>query len=238
MKDRQPVIGVVPLWDEYRNSIWMIPGYMDGIIKAGGLPVILPFTDDENVFNQAAALCDGFLLTGGQDVAPELYGEAKRYDNIITCKTRDRFETLLLDRAIRLDVPVLGICRGLQFMNVSLGGTLYQDIPTELDTNIMHRQVEGRYEHSHYVTVVGGTPLDKLFGAERVQVNSFHHQAIRELGVGLAVMARADDGIIEAVYGTDSCYMRGYQWHPELLYDTDGFATPLFEDFIKAAGER
>ena len=72
MKDRQPVIGVVPLWDEYRNSIWMIPGYMDGIIKAGGLPVILPFIDDENIFNQAAALCDGFLLTGGQHVAPEL----------------------------------------------------------------------------------------------------------------------------------------------------------------------
>jgi putative glutamine amidotransferase len=200
--------------------------------------VLLPYTDDVETVREAVAACDGILLTGGGDVNPDLYGEAMREACGRVNPLRDELEMAAFAAAVELGRPVLAICRGIQLMNVALGGTLYQDIPTELDTNIMHRQTEGRYEHSHYVTVVGGTPLDKLFGAERVQVNSFHHQAIRELGVGLAVMARADDGIIEAVYGTDSCYMRGYQWHPELLYDTDGFATPLFEDFIKAAGER
>lgn len=235
MKDRQPVIGVVPLWDEYRNSIWMIPGYMDGIIKAGGLPVILPFTDDENVFNQAATLCDGFLLTGGQDVAPELYGEAKRYDNIITCKTRDRFETLLLDRAIRLDVPVLGICRGLQFMNVSLGGTLYQDIPAETDSTLMHRQNPPYENPVHEVIIEQDTPLAYLLNKERLAVNSCHHQGIKNLSSVLKCMARATDGLIEAVYMPNKKFIWAVQWHPELSYKTDDSSSKIFDIFVTYA---
>ena len=233
----RPLIGLLAEIDENEYS-GVKRQYTYATEAAGGVPVLLPYTDDSELVREAVAACDGILLTGGGDVNPDLYGEAMRETCGRVNPLRDDLELAAFAAALELGRPVLAICRGIQLMNVALGGTLYQDIPTELDTNIMHRQTEGRYELSHYVTVVGGTPLDALLGEERIQVNSFHHQAIRELAAGLAVMARADDGIIEAVYGTDSHYIRGYQWHPELIYDTDEFAPLLFEDFINAAREK
>ena len=121
----KPVIGVMPLWDEKKDSIWMLPGYMDGISQAGGIPVIFPFSAEEQELDQLVRMCDGFLFTGGHDVSPEVYGEASLPGLIADCPKRDRMETVVLQKAIDADKPVLGICRGIQLINAALGGTLY-----------------------------------------------------------------------------------------------------------------
>ena len=121
---KKPLIGIVPLVDEARESYWMLPGYMQGVEQAGGVPVMLPLTDDAAALRQLADTCDGFLLTGGQDVSPALYGAAPTLQCGETCPARDAMEARLLDLALAADKPVLGICRGIQFLNVHLGGTL------------------------------------------------------------------------------------------------------------------
>ena len=135
----KPMIGVMPLWDETKDSIWMLPGYFEGIEKAGGIPVMFPLTDDEADVDQLVDVCDGFLFTGGHDVSPEIYHE-DTLPGTIPCIQRDRLETLLLRKAIETDKPVLGICRGIQFMNAALGGSLYQDIPTQCPSATEHHQ--------------------------------------------------------------------------------------------------
>ena len=204
----------MPLWDEYKNSIWMLPGYMDGIIRAGGLPIILPLCGSEEVFSQALGMCDGFLLTGGQDVSPALYGEEKRYNFITTYPLRDKLETIVLDRAIELDLPLLGICRGLQFMNAALGGTLYQDIPSEFGTAISHRNAPPKSHASHDILL----------------------QGIKRLSPILKCMARAFDGLTEAAYLPLKKFIWGVQWHPELpdLYCND-LNEKIFETFVTYA---
>lgn len=137
---KQPLIGIVPLVDEARESYWMLPGYMQGVEQAGGVPVMLPLTDDAAALRQLADTCDGFLLTGGQDVFPALYGAAPTPQCGQTCPARDAMEARLLDLALAADKPVLGICRGIQFLNVHLGGTLYQDLPAEHPTAANHHQ--------------------------------------------------------------------------------------------------
>ena len=126
----------------------------------------------------------------------------------------------------------MGICRGAQLVNVALGGTLYQDLPTEIESDILHRQKEGILDYSHEIKVVKGAPLYALMGEERIKANSFHHQAIRKLGEGLKVMANADDGVVEAVWYEGDRYLRAYQWHPERLYEADDFNKRIFDDFI------
>ena len=137
---KRPLIGIVPLVDAQRESYWMLPGYMRGVEQAGGLPIMLPLTDDDAALRQLADTCDGFLLTGGQDVSPALYGAAPAPACGETCPARDAMETKLLALALEQDKPVLGICRGIQFLNVYLGGTLYQDLPTEHPSAAEHHQ--------------------------------------------------------------------------------------------------
>ena len=126
------VIGVMPLYDSERKSVWMLPGYLRALEKCGAAPILLPLTQDARLLYEYALLCDGFLLTGGQDVDPALYGEVKSSRCGEVCHERDQMERALFASALLHDTPVLGICRGLQLMNVALGGTLYQDIPAQL----------------------------------------------------------------------------------------------------------
>ena len=125
-----PVVGVIPLWDEEKQSLWMLPEYLDGLRQAGCLPMILPLTEKPEEIDRILTLVDGILLTGGQDVSPELYGEAPDGTGE-TCELRDAMEGQLLKKAMVLDKPLLGICRGIQFINAALGGSLYQDIPSQ-----------------------------------------------------------------------------------------------------------
>lgn len=121
----KPAVGVFPLWDDEKESFWMLPGYFDGIRQAGGLPVMLPLTEDPEEIGQYVEMCDGFLFPGGYDVTPEIYGDVIRADNVKCCKRRDQMEKKVFEMAADRGKSMLGICRGIQFFNAVLGGTLY-----------------------------------------------------------------------------------------------------------------
>jgi putative glutamine amidotransferase len=229
----KPVIGLIPLIDENRDSYWMLPGYMTGIQAAGGIPLMLPLEMEAEDIRQAAGSMDGFLFTGGHDVSPSLYGEAPLLQCGAVCSARDRLEQLLFEEACRLDKPVLGICRGIQLINVLLGGTLYQDLPSQHPSPVNHHG-SPPYDHPvHSVSIVEKTPLYGLCGP-KADVNSYHHQAIRDLAESLTPMAYADDGIIEAVYQKDARFLWAVQFHPEFAYLSDRNCRAIFEAFVSA----
>lgn len=230
----RPVIGIVPLYDEEKQSYWMLPGYMQALEESLSIPVMLPLTDDKTELLYFIRTCDGLLLPGGQDVDPTLYGEERLPACGVACAARDRMEGILLDAAIRLDKPVLGICRGLQFLNAHTGGTLYQDLPTQ-HPGLTHR-MECPYDRpAHKVTVERNSPLYEIVGSPDYGVNSCHHQAIRDLSPLLRAAATSEDGLVEAAWMPGKHFILGVQWHPESLYRKDPASLRLFQAFVKAA---
>lgn len=237
-KARKPIIGVVPLVDKQRESYWMLPGYFDGIIEAGGLPVMLPLTDNAAALDQALSVCDGLLITGGQDVSPAVYGENDPAAVALvgeTCPARDAMEAALLPRAIERDLPVLGICRGIQVINALLGGTLWQDLPAQRPSEVEHHGKPPYDAPVHSVKVLPATPLAAAIGAGEHTVNSYHHQAVRELAPGLQAMAVSPDGLVEALWRPKSRFMWAVQWHPEFAHCVDEAARRVFSAFVDAA---
>lgn len=230
----KPLIGVLPLYDKEKDSIWMLPGYLDGILEAGGFPVILPLSSGVEEIEQAAETCAGFLFTGGQDLAPILYGRERSDAVGEICEARDRLELGLLREVIAREKPVFGICRGIQLINVAFGGTLCQDIPSLWDTQVVHAQKPPYDEPAHRITILPDTPLSALWNCGEAQVNSYHHQCIQTLGEGLAPMAYAPDGMVEAVFHPAQRFLWAVQWHPEFLFRTDQKQRMLFEAFLKA----
>jgi len=229
---KQPIIGVIPLWDDQLDSIWMVPGYMQGLEEAGAAPMILPFTTSETVLKKAASLFDGFLFTGGHDVNPKLYGDEKTPHCGEICDIRDKMEAYIFHEVVlKKNKSALGICRGIQFINAMLGGTLYQDIPTELPSNINH--AKGHTESpAHNVHILPGSPLHKLIGKESLEVNSSHHQGIKKLSKELEVMALADDGLVESVYMRERSDVWAVQWHPECSLK-DEISKKIFSSFVE-----
>jgi putative glutamine amidotransferase len=231
----RPTIGVIPLWDEKKDSIWMLPGYMRGLEEAGAVPVILPLTVSENVLKQTAELCDGFLFTGGHDVNPALYGQEKTDRCGEICEERDQMEAYIFYEAVlKQNKPALGICRGIQFFNVLLGGSLYQDIPAEFSHSVNHVKGPPYDVPAHAVRILPESPLYELMGKERVEVNSYHHQGINRIAEGLELMALTDDGLVEAVYMPERSYVWAVQWHPEFSLK-DEISKKLFASFVRNA---
>ena len=227
----KPIIGIFAEVDD--NLVTAVRRtYISAIEKAGGLPVLIPYVESDEILDGMVDGCDGFFFTGGKDIDPARYNEIKKETCDEIQPYRDDLEFRAFKKAFEAKKPILAICRGAQLVNVALGGTLYQDIPSEINTELVHRQTVGEFEYSHDVNVVKDTPLYALVGNETIKANSFHHQAIKELGEGLEVMAKADDGIIEAVYYNGDRYLRAYQWHPERLFDKDRYNRSVFEDFI------
>lgn len=231
-------IGIVPLYDTARSSLWMLPGYMDGISQAGGLPVMLPLTDAPAQLRALADDCDGFLFPGGQDVDPTLYGAAASPHCGETCPPRDAMETALLREILRRDKPLLGICRGIQLLNAALGGTLYQDLPTEHPSRTTHHMTPPYDRAVHTVTVTAGSPLAALLGDSGFGVNSYHHQAIRTLSPRLLPMAVSEDGLVEAVFAPAYRFVWAVQWHPELSFRVDARSRAIFGALVRACGGR
>ena len=236
-KLKRPVIGVLPLYDMKRESLWMLPGYMQGIEAAGGIPAILSISAEKKDIAYWVDTLDGFLFTGGQDVQPLLYGEEKMPFCDEVCVQRDELESVLFQLACERDKPVFGICRGLQIMNALLGGTLYQDIPSQMeaDKKIVHAQKAPYTIPCHRVELAGDSPLGKRLGSGALMVNSLHHQGIKRLAEGLQASAMAEDGLVEAAYMPDKSFVTAVQWHPECSLGEDGPSMQLFSSFVDAA---
>jgi putative glutamine amidotransferase len=229
----EPLIGVVPLWDDEKDSLWMLPGYMKGIEAAGALSVMLPLITEKDAVKRLAAEFDGFLFTGGQDVSPDIYGAEKTGYCGPVCKERDAMESILFDEALGLDKSALGICRGIQLFNALLGGTLYQDIPSELSGALVHVQGPPYDASAHVVEVEDKTPLYGLIKKSVINVNSYHHQGIKMISPRLAPMARSRDGLIEAVYMPERRFVWAVQWHPEFSL-ADETSKGIFNAFVKS----
>lgn len=227
------IIGVMPLWDDEKDSLWMLPGYLDGIKEAGGLTIIFPLTSDEDEIMQLCSMCDGFLFTGGHDVCPELYGETCLSGMIVSCKERDALEKQVLDYAISNDKAVLGICRGIQLINAALGGTLYQDIPLQHPSNTEHHMSAPYDRECHRVNILKDSALYDLLKTTILGVNSYHHQAVKTVATDLTVMAESEDGIVEAVCMEKKDFIWAVQWHPEFSHKVDENSRKIFTAFVE-----
>ncbi len=231
----KPVIGLMPLWDEKKDSYWMLPGYVDGVMGAGGLPIMLPLTADREELEQFCGMCDGFLFTGGPDVDPGVYGE-ESLPAVSTFKPRDDMERIVLDLALEQDKPVFGICRGIQFLNAALGGTLYQDLPVQHPSDVPHVMKPPYDRTVHTVRIQKPSPLFDLLGTEEIGVNTYHHQAVKDLAPCFTPMAVSEDGLVEAFYMPGKRYVWAVQWHPEFMSKDDEAASKLFASFVNACG--
>jgi putative glutamine amidotransferase len=221
--------------------------YIAAVQNAGGVPLVVTPAHGGPALRDLFELLDGLVLTGGEDVAPERYGEEVLRPNVETVPERDALEFTLLEWALAEDLPVLAICRGIQVLNVGLGGTLYQDLATDHPATLGHDQNLGelprpRTEPHHPVLVRPGSCLADLLGLEEIEVNSLHHQGIKKLAGPLTPVAHAPDGLVEAVEPVDPArwaFLVGVQWHPEEL-SRGGHAPSrrLFERFVAAAAKR
>jgi putative glutamine amidotransferase len=221
--------------------------YVLAIDEAGGVPLIVTPAHTGPALRALYELLDGLLLTGGEDVAPERYRAAPAHPSVEVVPERDALEFSLLEWALADDLPVLAICRGIQVLNVAMGGTLYQDLPSERPGHLLHDQTRRdppgpRTEPHHPVEVQPGSALADLLGGERLDVNSLHHQGIRTLAPGLAAVAHAPDQLIEGVEPAGPghrSFLIGVQWHPEELARAgDAPSRRLFERFVAAAAKR
>jgi putative glutamine amidotransferase len=203
-------------------SVHMKAAYARAIESAGGTPILAAPTADEAVIDDLVWMMDGLVLTGGAfDIAPELYGRAERENVRLDSPKplRTSFESAVLRRAFDRGVPILGVCGGMQLLNVVLGGTLFQDIATDVPGALEHEQPTSPLATHHAVAFVHGTALHRTVRVDTALVNSTHHQAIASLGGGLVPLATSEDGIIEAIGHANDLSVAGVQWHPELLDD-------------------
>ncbi len=224
----KPVIGI--------TRCTKLDDYIESVKRAGGEPLVLETTDDPA---KTLERVDGVLLSGGPDVDPALYGQAPHPSTHVD-RDRDRFEIPLSKEAVAQDVPVFAICRGVQVLNVAAGGTLVQDIPSAIETELDHSVQEPKHAPAHDVRVTPDTVLASTLGDVRQLdtciVNSRHHQAVADVAPSFVVSAVSPDGIVEAIERPDSKFCVGVQWHPENFWRTGEF-DGLFEAFVEAAAQ-
>ena len=233
---KKPLIGLTPAHDTKNDDINMRPTYLGAIKAAGAIPVVLPLEASAEDLQQLVDTLDGFLFTGGPDLHPFLYGEETYINCGEVSAKRDTLEMALLPLVIKAKKPVLGICRGIQSLNIGLGGTVYQDVPSQFtrDYQLVHRQPSCYDIPSHTVNITPGTRLADICGEPVIQVNTMHHQAVKTLAPGCIVCGVASDGLIEAIEMPDYPYLIGVQWHPEYLWPQNQAAANLFRSFVDA----
>jgi putative glutamine amidotransferase len=213
---------------------WPKADYLAALERAGADPRILDPTRD--ALPDVLDLCAGVLLTGGADVDPSHYGDSARHPTLSLDPARDAFELELARAAMARGLPLLAICRGVQLLNVAAGGTLFQDLPSQHPTAINHRVKEPTNQKVHPVTVAPHSRLSELLGSadREISVNSRHHQAVKQVAPGFAVVATAPDGVVEGIERPGPTFCVGVQWHPENFWRTGEFAS-LFEGLVAAA---
>ncbi len=233
---KKPVVGITldretaPTYAQYP---WyaLRENYGLAVEKTGGVPLFLPPLQEH--ISCYLDMLDGLLIPGNDaDISPQLYGSTTSYPIIKTKDQRTEFELKITKEALDRDLPVLGICNGLQIINVLRGGTLIQHIPDYKKDSLVHEQTHPKHEPTHTLVLKEDTLLYRIMNKDRIQVNSTHHQAVEHLGTGLKLNAWAEDGIVEGIEATDQKFCLGVQWHPEYL--TTPFDHALFKAFMKA----
>ncbi len=202
-------------------------GYLKSVFECGGIPALLYPCVDKEYIKRVIERFDGFLFCGGGDIDPRYYGERKDQSVKNICSLRDEFECLLFDSVYKSGKPIMGICRGMQIINVFLGGSLHRHIDG-------HMQIEDKKTRTHYVYFQDESILSNITSLNRVKVNSFHHQAVMSLADVLSIDALSDDGYIEAFHQKGHKFLLCVQWHPEACYDDDQSSRMLFEAFLGA----
>jgi putative glutamine amidotransferase len=207
--------------------------FIDAVIEAGGVPVLIPIINKEEDMLKIMDCLDGIILSGGYDVNPIYYGEEPTKHVGFTYTPRDLCELFIVKAAIEKDMPILGISRGQQIMTVAFGGKLYQDISENPNAYINHYQRANINDIGHYVDIKPGTRLHKIFDAEKILVNSFHHQAAKVVPPNFIISATSSDGIVEAIEHTSKPIF-AVQWHPEIMIKKHPIMLRIFEEFIKS----
>ena len=237
-----PLIGVSTsiTIDEYPERAFVNSAYLRAVEQAGGVPVLLAPQLSAAAREALWARLDGLVLTGGGDIEPSRFGEAPHPKTALVSADRDALELELVDRALRDDVPMFAICRGLQVLNVALGGSLHQHVPDAFGDHVQHAQPDKRHVATHDVKLqTEGTRLGTIVGASELRVNSFHHQAVSRLGRDLKDVGWAPDHVIEALEHADRRrFVVAVQWHPEDLIGHDASARALFTAVVDAARAR
>ncbi len=239
---RRPNIGITPDWSQPGDQPFpryelKVP-YAEAVLRAGGLPFVLPYSDDAACVEAYLDRVSGVLVTGGAfDIPPEAYGESAREGLGALKEGRTAFEAALMRGALKRNMPVLGICGGMQLLNVVLGGTLFQDIGREVQGAREHEQKHDRTQPQHPVEVKTGTQLAEALGHGQLMVNSTHHQAVRKAGKDVNICAVAPDGVVEAIESTAHGFAVGVQWHPEYRASPIPVHTGLSKSFIQKARE-
>ncbi len=225
----KPIIGITGTNQPDNHALVFKDFYVSAVQRAGGLPILLPPTLYQGGWEDYIDLCQGLVFSGGGDFDPALWGEplSPRCGDIDP--RRDRFELGLAQRALHMRLPVLGICRGCQLLNVAAGGSLWQDMETAQG----HDQKAPRNHAVHAIFIESGSRLADIMKCEQIRVNSFHHQAVKRLGQGFTITALAEDGTVEAIERREPYFCLGVQWHPECLHDTN--STRLFTAFVASA---
>lgn len=234
MKNR-PLIGLTCNIDYDKEFSFLKMGYYKAVQEAGAVAVLLP-ADDFGYESELIDKLDGILLVGGPDLDPKYFGEESYTYNGGICPDRDEQETALAKLAFEKGKPILGICRGVQVLNAAMGGTLYQDINTQVkgENILKHGQEAPRWYPSHDISITKDSLIYECFGKDTARVNSFHHQAVREVAPGFKAAAHTSDGIIEAIEYTGNKFAAGVQWHPETLWQKDRVHLEIFKAFVKA----
>ena len=239
----RPVIGITvdfngnrPEFGGKEPTYFLRTRYAEVIWDLGGMPFLLPSFEKTRAAEFIFSKIDGLLLTGsGPDLPPSLYGEKQKYRFPLMHSLRIQFESILCRLALKNQKPLLGICGGAQILNVALKGSLIQDIPSQIQSSLVHRQKESADKKTHRVNILEDTRLSNILKKTELRVNSSHHQSIKRPGNGLRINALSSDGVVEGIEHENHPFAIGVQWHPEWLYKTDRSAKKLFQAFIKAA---
>jgi len=227
-----PLIGITTYGRDEGNRFSLPADYVDAVRRAGGAAVLLP-PGEANV-DRWLDLLDGVVLAGGGDLDPRLYGGSPHETIYMVDAERDRSEIAIARRIVASQLPALGICRGMQVLNVALGGTLHEHLPDRFGDSVRHR-APPREPTSHAIRADASSRIAEIFGAHEFEAESWHHQAVRDLAAGLVVVAHAPDGVIEAIEKPDHPWLYAVQWHPELSASRDPVQQRVFDRLVEAA---
>jgi len=227
----KPVIGITCASDEMGINLKRF--YYNAVYHAGGLPLLIPLIAEDEYIEDVLNKVDGLVITGGGDINPKWYSENNDFSCEI-CNERDSLEISLAKKALNIDMPILGICRGHQVLNVAFGGSLYQDIEKYISNALDHRR-SSIEEFHHEVEIEKDTLLYEITGKTNIFVNTYHHQSVKKVAEGFSVSARSKaDGVVEAIEKRDKKFVLGVQWHPERMYHYCEINQKIFNAFVKS----